>query len=224
MTLTVAVRPCHHDDAASGVDADSAAFKQTRAGAELTDKGGRRDAAGLNVGTDPKAPQLAVRLRRGAAGGEAGHVSNLDQLVHRAVIIAGVIGDGDRRLVRVRIRRDEVAAADLNRIDPHLTRSAVDDTLQLIGRFRPACAAIGVHWQRVGEHGLHIAVDQRRGVRARHQRAVQPGWNRRGEGGQICAHVGQRFRADRQELAVRIQRQFDLGLVIAALRVRDERL
>ena len=224
MALAVAVRAGHHHDAAGRVDADRGALEEARPGAELTDEVRRRDAASLDIAVEAKPAELAARRAFRLAGGEAFDVGDLDQLVHRAVIIAGVIGHRDRRLIGELVRPDEVAPADLDRVDPHLPRRLVDDPLQLERGLRPARAAIGVHGNRVGEDRLDVGVDQRRLVIARQKRAMQPGRHRRREGGKIRAHIRQRLAAQRQEPAVRVEPELDLRHMVAAMGVGDEGL
>ncbi len=184
----------------------------------------RRDAAGLDPGRQAPAAQLAPGLAFGPARSEARVVRDLEQLVERRRRVAAVVLDRDRRLVRIGLGRDEVAPANLDRVDPHLARRLVDDALELERRLRAPGAAIGVDRHRVGEDRAHVHVDERRQVGPRHQRAVQPGRDRRREGRQIRAHVRQRVGAHGEELAVLVQRQLDLRHVVARMRVRHEGL
>ena len=63
MALAVAVRAGQHLDGADRIDAHLGRFPQADAGAERADRCGRRDAAGLDVGGEADAAQLAVRGR-----------------------------------------------------------------------------------------------------------------------------------------------------------------
>ena len=144
------------------------------------------------------------------------------RLVERRVVVADVVLQRDRRLVRE--RRDEVAPADLGRVDLHLARRGLDQPLDDVGRLGAAGAAIGVHRRGVGEHRGHFAVDDRRRVLAGEQRRVQDGRDARGERGEIGAHVRRRVHAHGEELAVLVQRELGLGDVVAAVRVGHERL
>ena len=119
---------------------------------------------------------------------------------------------------------DEVLPAQRDRVDPELMRRLVDHPLELEGRLRPARPAIGIDRHRVGEDRLDVHVDERRAVIAGHQRAVQPGRDRRRERAEIRAHVGMRVGADRGKIVVRVQRQLDLRHVIAPVGVGHERL
>ena len=67
VALAVAVRAGQHLDRADRVDAHLRRFPQADAGAERADRGGRRDAAGLDVAAHADAAQLAALLRLGLA-------------------------------------------------------------------------------------------------------------------------------------------------------------
>ena len=75
------------------------------------------------------------------------------------MIVAGVIGHDDRRLMRE--FRDEVALAQLSRIDAHLARGDLDQPLDDEGRLRPAGAAIGIDRHGVGVDRIDLAIDRR---------------------------------------------------------------
>src|SRR5690606_20706214 len=60
MPLSVAVRAGIDEDAAGRIEADLARFPQAYAGTERANHGGRRDAAGLDIGTETDAAQLAL--------------------------------------------------------------------------------------------------------------------------------------------------------------------
>ena len=145
MPLAMAVGAGQDGDAAGRVDADGAHLIQPGAGAERAHHGRGRDAAGLDIGRDADAAQLAARLGLGPARLEAGVVGADQRLVQRGLVVAAVILQGDRRLVGEGIGRDEVAAADLDLVDPSLPRRDIDQALHQEGRFRPAGAAIGIH-------------------------------------------------------------------------------
>ena len=119
---------------------------------------------------DAAAAQLAVLLRLGGALGEAVPVGELEAFVHDLREFAAVVGDAGVVLVRHGARRDEVAPPDLDRIDADHVRGAVEQSLDQIGRFRPAGAAIGLQRRRVGEHGAPGGM-HRRDVDRRRARA-----------------------------------------------------
>ena len=99
MPLAVAMRAGEHGDAAGRMHADVADLVQPGAGAERADDVRRRDAAGLDVGGDADAAQLAAPLRLGAARREAGAVGRLQACVQRRLVVAAVVLQRDRRLV-----------------------------------------------------------------------------------------------------------------------------
>ena len=63
VALAVAVRAGQHLDRADRVDAHLGRFPQADAGAERADRRRGRDAAGLDIGREADAAQLAVRAR-----------------------------------------------------------------------------------------------------------------------------------------------------------------
>ncbi len=107
---------------------------------------------------------------------------------------------------------------------PVSPRRHFDQTLDDESRLRTAGAAIGVDRRRRGVDRVDLGVDRRDVVLARQQRGVEIGRHRRGEGRQIGAHVRDRVSPDAGDLAVRVERQFGVGHVVAAVRVGEERL
>ena len=168
-------------------------------------------------------PRSLPLARRGRlAFGEAGPVGNHECLVQAAPRIAAVVFHHDRRLVRIGLLGNHVAAADFGPIDSHVACRDVDQAFEHEGRFRPPGAAIGIDRHGVGEDDLHFAVDRRRGVDAGEQRAVEIGRDIGAEGRDVAADVGDGVDAQAEELAVFVERQFGLGDVVAALRIGDE--
>ena len=162
VTLAVIVRADKHGDLAGRVDAHGRALIKTAARAEPSGDARWRQAAGLDIGAEPDAAQLAVARRCRLAFGEARPIRCHQRLFQAAFRIAAVIFHHDRRLVRIRLFGDHVAAADLGVVDSHVACGDVDQPLQHEGRLRPAGAAIGIDRHRVGEHHFHFAIDRRR--------------------------------------------------------------
>ncbi len=138
-------------------------------------------------------------------------------------IVARIVLQRHRRLVREGGGRDEVLPAQLGRIHLHFLRRLADDALDHEGRFGPSGAAIGVDRRGVSQRRLHVGVDERRRVLAGQQRCVEVGRHRRREGREIGAHVGDRLDLERQELAVLVERQLGVGDMVAAVAVGHER-
>ena len=91
-----------------GLTRTSADSHKPDAGAERADRLRRRDAAGLDIGREADAAQLAVARGFALALAEALDVGKLQRLLQRGVIVAGVVGHDHRRLVREGL--DEVLA------------------------------------------------------------------------------------------------------------------
>ena len=164
-------------------------------------------------------PRFAASALRAAKPATS---ASLAGAVQRLRVIADVVQQRDRRLIRE--LRDEIAPADLGRIDLHLARRGFHQTLDDVGRFRPAGSAIGVDRRGVGEHRRHLAIDHRRRVLTREQRRVQNRRDARRERRQIRAHGCGGVHAHREELAVLVHRQLGDRDMVAAVRVRHERL
>ncbi len=101
-------------------------------------------------------------------------------------------------------------------------RDHIDQPLQQERRLRPPGAAIGIHRDGVGEHRLHLGVDRRGLVTAGEQGGVQVSRHAGREGREIGAHVGERPDAQRQEVALRVQRHLGRRVVVAPVRVGHE--
>ena len=182
-----------------GCTRTAADFEQAGARAERADHGRRRDAAGLDIGGDADAAILAAVRGFLAARLEAGVIGRVQRHLQRRLIVAAVVLQRDRRLVREGVGRDEVAAAQFGRVDPQFVGREIDDALQQERRLGPAGAAIGIDRHGVGEHRLGLDIDRRGRVGAGEQRAVQIGRDAGREGRQIGAHIGDRRDLQRGE-------------------------
>ena len=98
-------------------------------------------ATSIGVG-DADAAQLAALLRLLAPRREVLVAGELGGLLHALDEIAAIVGEDERRLVGHRLGRNQVALAQLERIDVHLLRGDVDQPLDRVGRIGPAGAAI----------------------------------------------------------------------------------
>jgi hypothetical protein len=220
VALAMAVRAGEHGHAAGRMDANLAALEQARARAERARDVRRRDAAGLDVARVADAAQLAGRLAGRLALAVALDLGQLARLVHAGMEVAGVVLQRHRRLVRE--GGDEVALADLVLAQVHLPGAARDQPLEQVGGLGPAGAAVGIDRCRVGEPGIDLDVDLRRGVLAREQGGVEDGRHRGREGRQVGAEVGIGVDPHREELALTVHRHLGMAHVVAAVRVRQE--
>ena len=103
-------------------------------------------------------------------------------------------------------------------------RRGVHQAFHQVVRLRPPGAAIGIHRHGVGEHAEHVGIDRLEAVDAGEHAGAGEGGNERREIRKIRAHVGNVARAQRQELAVGVERHLAQRDVVAALRVGQERL
>ena len=151
---------------------------------------------------------------------EAIPVGGVQRQVQRRVVVALVVLQRDRRLVRE--LADEVLAADLHPVHPELHGRLFDQPLQQVGRLGPPRAAQRVDRHRVGEERLDLAVDRRRRVWSREEDAVQVRRDAGCEGGEVRPQVGLGRDAQSEEVAVRVQREMRRAEVVATVRVRLE--
>ena len=222
MPLAMAMRARQHGDRAGGMHADHPHLIQPRPRTQRSHHRRGCYAAGLNIGGNTNAPQFSMGSRRSPPRLKTRPIRSLHRHIQRREIIAAVILQRDRRLVRELIRPDEIAPTNGNLVDPRLARRHIDQPLNQEGRLRPASAAIGIHRHGVGEHRLHLGIDRRRLVAAGQQRGVEIGRHRGGEGGKISAHIGLRYHTKAQESALFIQGQLSLGDMIPAMRIGHE--
>ena len=155
-----------------------------------------------------------------ASRGKPGMVRRGDRIVE-IVGEPAAIDDGAKRLAIGKLAH-QVAPAQLDRIEPAAPRGLVDQALDHVVHFRLAGAAIGVDRHGVGEHAVHVHEDRRNDVAAAHRVGRRVGGTARAAGRQIGTEIGHGGDVQREETAVRIQRQPRARHVVAALRGGDE--
>jgi hypothetical protein len=156
-------------------EADLGRLVQADAGADGAGNVGGRKPAGLDIGRQPDAAQLAGLLRGGAARRKTVIVGKLERLVERRPVIAAVIEQRHRGLVGEGVGLDEVAPPQSRCADAELPPGRLHEALDHIGGFRAPRAALGIDGAGVGEHALDRAVDGRDDVLARQQRGIEIG-------------------------------------------------
>ena len=153
---------------------------------------------------------------------EAGVGAGVQRQIQRRCVVTHVVFQAHGGAVWEVRGADQVAAAQVEAVDPGFPGGLVDEAFQDIGRFRPAGAAIGVHRHRMGEHQLHGAMDGRSAVWPGQQRRVVPSRDRHARAGQVAAQIGQGVHAQPDEPALPVERQFRFGAVVTALHVGQE--
>ena len=172
---------------------------------------------------DADAAQHAALRRLLAPRLEAGPVGELHGAVHVLLEAPAVVGEGERRLVGHRRRRNGVAPPQLRRVDLHFVGGDVDQPLDHVGRLGPPGAAIGRGAVRVGQHAGDGDVQRRRRVDAADRADVDHRRHRaakRHEGAEIAEAAD----AHAEEFAVLIERQRRVDDVVAGVVVADMRL
>ena len=211
MSLTMRLRAHQHDGRAAGIEADLGIFGDGAGG--LLDR--------VHHG-DP--PQLAARAGGVGARRVAGQVRGLDGQVHVLREVAGIVIGPERRLVGEGGGGNEVAAAQLDRVDAEFLGGGLDGALDQVDRFRPPGAPIRRGRIGVGQHrvdrdvrGLDV-VDAGHGLDLPERRQQLP------VGGDVGADAGQHVQAQAEDPAIRIQSERDLAHVVAAVLVGQHRL
>ncbi len=178
----------------------------------------------LQHGADADAAQHAALLRFLLASLEAFVVGERQALVEHGGEFAGVVSGADGGLVRERLRTDQVLAAQPDRVDAGDARGLVHHALEAVARLRAARAAIRRGDDGVGEHALRLRVDQldvvHAGQAAHHVERADVGADR----ADIRAHRAEVADAQRQELALFVERQLHVAVGIACVVVGEEGL
>ena len=201
---------------------DLARFVEPGARPERPRDVGGRDAAGLDIGRVAQAAELPALFGLLAPRLEPRDIGELQRVSECRVVVAGVIAQRDRRLVRKLL--DEIAPANLDAVDPQLARGGIDQPLHDIGRLGTPGAAEGVHGRGMGKYRRDFAIDRRRRVLPGEQRRVKDGRNAGSERREIRPHVGGGHDPHRQEFPVLVERELGLRHVVAAMRVGLEGL
>ena len=99
MPLPMAVRTNHDADRTGGVYPHRRCIIKTRPGPQHANDVRGRDTAGLNIAIDAQTTQLAIGLAFRPSRGKASQISSGLKLVHRPVVVPGVIGQRHRRVI-----------------------------------------------------------------------------------------------------------------------------
>ena len=135
--------------------------------------------------------------------------------------VAGIVDLAGGGLVGHRLRRNEILAPDRVGRHPEFARGGIDQSLDHVGRFGTAGAAIGIDRHGIGEHRADPAMEGLDVVEPR-QHVGAAMRNVGAEGREIRAHVAHQVAIHRQKLAVGGERHPRRGDVVAALRVAHE--
>src|SRR5205807_1506238 len=126
---------------ASGKQRQRAGAVEAYLGAFKSERSGALDRIG-----NAKTTKLAALFRFRTPLGKALDVRLMTRLIENAFELPAVVRKGEPRLVRHRVRRDEVAPPQLHRIDAGLGGREIDQPLDDISRLGASVAAIGAHW------------------------------------------------------------------------------
>ena len=159
-------------------------------------------------------PQLAAGARLPPPLFETGIASKRHGVVHVPFEGSAVVGEGQRRAIGHGVFGDRVAAAQLCRVGFESPRGLIDQPLQNGGRFRSSCAAIGSGAVGIREDARDPHMDGGNRIDAcegtqiddRRQRAAQR---------QIGSEIGEGRAAEREKVALRVEREGCVGYVVA---------
>ena len=222
MALPVAVRPGEHFDGANRIYPHFRRFPQANTRTQRANRRRWRNATRFNKRGDADAAQFAVFGGLLLALAKVFIIGELQRLLHRGIIITGVVAHDHRSLVRE--LGHKIAAAELRRIKPKLARGNFHQALDHKCCFWPPCAAIGVHRSGVGVNRIHLCIDIRNIILARQQRCVQIGRHRGRERGEIGTQIGDGMHPYTNHLALVVHRQFGMGNMVAPVGIRKEGL
>ena len=165
-------------------------------------------AARFEIGRDADAAQLSGAPGRRPAPREARPVGVLERVVHHALEIAAVVSARVGCLVGHRRARDEVPPPQLDRVEAVLARGVIHQPLDGVGDVGTPGAAVRGHRRRVGVREARAGVQGGNAVHAAHRDREVAGGDEGAEGRAVGAEVGAVVEADREEVPVRVERDF----------------
>src|SRR5207249_3060123 len=181
----------------------------------------RAGARGLHEGREADPEVAPVVARAALEVAKALVVDHRQRPVERRLVLARVVDEARRGAVRELLGADQVAPADLGRVEAARVRDGVHGPLEQVRRLRPPGAAIGGGGHRVGEDAGQLV--------ARGRNAIGPGEEPPGEHAgvwredfEIGAEVREGASAERQHGAVPGDCRFDVVDLAAPLRGREE--
>ncbi len=77
-------------------------------------------------------------------------IYDLQRFVERTFVITTVVLQGNGRVVREGIWRNEILPAKFSRVSTHFVGRKINQAFNQIRSFRPACTSIGVYGYRMG--------------------------------------------------------------------------
>ena len=208
----------------AGVDGQLAARLDSRDGA--FEAAGAHDlgwseGADLDVAGEADAAQLALLAQLGGLRLELLVAGDLERLVERLRVVAAVVFQAERRLVRELVGPDEVALAHLGRVERKVVGDRVHHAFLEVGRFWAARAAVGIGGHLVGKHAVQVVLDVGEQVRAGTHQGGQRGDLGRAEV-QVRAQVGQQPALEGEDRPIARARRADVVDLIAAVRHRGQ--
>ena len=209
VALAVVLRAGEEGDPAVGLEAEAAHL--------LAGRGGRLEIAG-----DAEAADEAARAALGPARREAGSVGSVQRRVENRFEFALAIDLAGNRRVGQLVGAQQVYPAEFRRVPAGLQGGPVDQPVGEQVAVRPPGAAIGSDRILVGQHAAHVH-ERRRNAVERGAVLEDVGRARqRPDAGDEGAHIGDTGEAHGEDAAVRVERQFAVGMDVPARRVAEE--
>ncbi len=207
VALAVGQHARHDRDRPAGIEADLHSLVE--------------DAGVVHVIDDAAAALETLGLRRGLARLVPVPIGEATGLVERRRVVTRVVGPARQGGVRHLVGRDEVDASQLRPIDAGLARGDVDQPLHDVHGFGAPCATVGDGRCRVREDGLvdHVHVGD-----VVHGRSEFHGEQDRDRARplDIGPDIVQRMPAQRDELAVLVERELGLDRLVATVVVAHQ--
>src|SRR5262249_200179 len=146
----------------------------------------------------------------------------LERGVEQSAEVSAVVDQRNLRRRRSQLPRelrglDEVAATQLDGIDPKLPGEVVHAALEGEARLGLSGAAIRARGRLAREDGPYPARVIPKSIRARQDRR-RDGWTEHAETSRVRAHVGEQFGAHRQDRAIAAGRQLHVVPLLAGVR------
>ena len=179
----------------------------------------RRADRGFDVVRQSEAEQLAAPFGLAAARRKSLPIGDIHRPIHVLFVAAAVIEHADGIAVRHGFRPHQVFAPQRDAVDAELVGRGIDQPLDGEGHFGPAGTAIGLGRHGVGEHRDRAQRRGRNGIGAGNKSGALAQRRQRDAARADIADIGG---AHREEAAVVVERQLDLGDQIAALVIAEK--
>ena len=173
---------------------------------------------------DADAAQLSTRKALGFSRRKAFVVRGFQRGVEQRGEIAAIVDRANPCCERQFLRADVIALAQRDRVDAADARGLLDHALHDVIALWPARAAIGADRRRVGQNAFDVRRHDRRAIDALRIAMNVDRANQHAERRHISAEIGVACHAQRQNIALGVEGEFRVDIVVAAMMIADETL